>query len=391
MGLLCFSPSLIERLNNSQGRLPPTYIGVRPIREGIEPKSNKTAEKSLENELSEPSKDSGNDDEDVVLSVSFPLKRSADDDDVNEDFLVTDPTTSGKQNDEETDARGDRHFPPVVLPPSLARIALQTNLLTSCVQKTTSTDIEKHSAETKVGATNHDSNLETATKTISVTLERPMQRKVVVDDSLAETWAAQLKDHMKPAETTREQEDLRPMPYTLLPTVWNRHRPQTLGINSDNQIANTKTESSTNESANLSERDPAWAYCHICPGGIDNQPWESDATMVAHILYHGTDLHLSCGAKFGSDLLLYERPRDECHSFAGLRIVHSQSEEQLHLPSPYDLSGYVRGLNTAGKLAMLATVIHDESQSRVAIVDLVLHKVMQTTFRRDAQKTKTEK
>eukprot|EP00957_Ditylum_brightwellii_P134457 10251068-Ditylum_brightwellii.AAC.1 len=52
------------------------------------------------------------------------------------------------------------------------------------------------------------------------------------------------------------------------------------------------------------------------------------------------------------------------------------------IPSPYDLAGYVRGLNTAGKLALLATVITKqdmkggEKQTIVAFVDLALEKIL---------------
>jgi len=47
----------------------------------------------------------------------------------------------------------------------------------------------------------------------------------------------------------------------------------------------------------------------------------------------------------------------------------------LPVPSAYDLAGYVRGLNTAGKLALLATVIIEKDVDKVLIVDLALEKI----------------
>ena len=46
------------------------------------------------------------------------------------------------------------------------------------------------------------------------------------------------------------------------------------------------------------------------------------------------------------------------------------------MPRAYDLAGYVRCLNTAGKLALLGTVVHDDQKGcHVSIIDLALEKV----------------
>jgi hypothetical protein len=125
---------------------------------------------------------------------------------------------------------------------------------------------------------------------------------------------------------------------------------------------------------------------------------EDDHCIVFNQLY-GSNLHISCGAKVGCDFLLYDGPREERHAFAGLRILTTnavnithQEQWQLPIPSPYDLAGFVRCLNTAGKLALLATVIRSNPISnddvdtnstgccrrgnvvKVAFVDLVLEK-----------------
>ena len=57
-------------------------------------------------------------------------------------------------------------------------------------------------------------------------------------------------------------------------------------------------------------------------------------------------------------------------------MVQSNPGDKFPLPRAYDLAGYVRCLNTAGKLALLATVIHDDEMGPyVSIIDLALEKV----------------
>jgi hypothetical protein len=132
-------------------------------------------------------------------------------------------------------------------------------------------------------------------------------------------------------------------------------------------------------------------------------------------------MYASCGAKFGCDWLLYDGPRQSRHAFAGLRILHlnaPQEEKKLttytpctststtststsspikfpHL-CPYDIAGYVRGLNTAGKLALVATVIHGGNElssqpPRIAFVDLALEKILSAPTHQRAYKKKTGK
>ena len=111
---------------------------------------------------------------------------------------------------------------------------------------------------------------------------------------------------------------------------------------------------------------------------------DSDHSIVMEYLHSRTKFFVSCGAKFGCDLLLYDGPRHERHSFAGLRILTTSGciadsmgkdipglgvpanvpglqprVDQLPIPTPYSMSGYVRGLNTAGKLALVATVVRE--------------------------------
>jgi len=150
--------------------------------------------------------------------------------------------------------------------------------------------------------------------------------------------------------------------------------------------------------------------------------YDEDASLIVQHLHHYSNLHIACGAIFGCDFLLYDGPRDVRHSFAGLRIYcckssrkRSRSErrcdnmdeeeegggslnDQLPVPSAYDMAGFVRTMNSARKIALLATVIRDEDvvgvddyvdnspprttattlkpTYRIAIVDLALEKVL---------------
>ena len=108
-------------------------------------------------------------------------------------------------------------------------------------------------------------------------------------------------------------------------------------------------------------------------------------SIVFEYLHRETNFYVSCGAKFGADFLIYDGPREERHAFAGLRILSpplSQSSA-LPLPSAYSLTSFVRCLNTAGKLALLATVEEiqhskeeddDDDDDGVVVLDDDVHK-----------------
>jgi hypothetical protein len=204
---------------------------------------------------------------------------------------------------------------------------------------------------------------------------------VLIDDALGAEWAAALQVSMMPAEETRREESMRLMPYRVVPEVWIRLRPTvTESCDSENVEASPKSTFSD---------ERAWAFCQMRPAN----PSDTGMAAVAQALSEGTNLHLSCGAKFGCDLLLYDGPRHERHAFAGLRVVRSDDGDdktlQFPLPTAYNMAGYVRCLNTAGKLALLGTVVKDSTSGillRVAIVDLALEKVQIASSKRSSRK-----
>lgn len=242
---------------------------------------------------------------------------------------------------------------------------------------------------------------------------------IEVDDALAQLWATKIQGQINIAEQLRSQEPIRPMAYTIVPEVWTRMRPVSTMVT---QSTNYQTTSSANANDSKLISSPEDVYAryttihtdhtfvetnmytkttkcidllrdtnrtedtnnHDDDDDTNNLPYyitsmgklysnENDAKVEDNhciIFNHLYDrnLHISCGAKFGCDFLLYDGPREERHAFAGLRILTpntfnstDQEQSQLPIPSPYDLAGFVRCLNTAGKLALLATVIRTNS------------------------------
>jgi hypothetical protein len=286
----------------------------------------------------------------------------------------------------------------------------------------------------------------------------PLRFHAVLDIELSQQWATMLKDSMLLAETLRDQDDsIRKMPYVLEPEAWTRKRPETLLLMtkrvSDATVPSphaTTVDAAAEAPTTAAEPIPlesvpprSWFGCQYDTTnpsqGLDEMVRQQlqqeqlrremcDAAVV-QLLHSRTHLHVSCGAKFGCDYLLYQGSRNDHHAFAGLRVlVPALSDtcgsaagddgaandangdgtttthfdpvlERLPLPTPYDMAGYVRGLNTAGKLALLATAVpvggddadhqyksHDGQNDkvptyRVAVVDLALKKVRSTTFR----------
>lgn len=183
---------------------------------------------------------------------------------------------------------------------------------------------------------------------------------VKIDDEWAVTWGLTLKATFQLAEERRVNEELRPMPYHVVPEVWSRLRPETIGVVSTSDSSCKQLPADSTLSAVMHQK----------------VPMDMNTCAILQLLHIGTGLHLSCGAKFGCDYLIYDGPRSQRHAFAGLRMVPSNNP----YPTAYDLAGYVRTLNTAGKLALLATVEKRDDTYFVAILDLALIKIATTTF-----------
>jgi hypothetical protein len=160
----------------------------------------------------------------------------------------------------------------------------------------------------------------------------------------------------------------------------------------------------------------------VCRPAIASGP-SSDADAYAHdailslvfeYIHRETPYYVSCGAKFGADYLIYDGPRDERHAFAGLKVLSSATTATsttgagverhdrhgptpvLPIPTAYSLTSFVRCLNTAGKVALLATAVVDVEEAekdhttkgnnnnrgrsrhayRVVFVDVALEKVL---------------
>ena len=189
-------------------------------------------------------------------------------------------------------------------------------------------------------------------------IQRPSYQ---LDDNLSKTWAISIKKGMQAAEQIRNGEDMRPMAYQVVPEVWTRLRPKTL--NDGVQGSPTPTANDFASTVTVAPPESSWSLVTIRQ---NQHSLDSANIAIIDLLYHHTKLHVSCGVKFGCDYLLYDGPRHERHAFAGLRILSGPC-------NPYDLAGYVRGLNTAGKLALVAKV---EADGKVALVDLALEKIL---------------
>ena len=241
------------------------------------------------------------------------------------------------------------------------------------------------------------------------------------DHTLSQEWANRLKEQcVLPAEAIREKEDLRPLAYRLQPEPWQRLRPSL----EEKPVAtwrrgNRPQEVPTKWDFNPKPKEWAPLTCRprFLPATFEtNHKIQHDdiLSIVFEYIHRETPYYISCGAKFGSDFLVYDGPRDKRHAFAGLRVLsrftnsmtgkaskadESISAVELPLPTAYSLTGFVRCLNTAGKLALLATVdevsisnvANEKKRYRVAIVDVALEKVLDVHERKNRGRSKKKK
>ena len=204
------------------------------------------------------------------------------------------------------------------------------------------------------------------------------------DDDLARMWAEKLRVSMKDAEAVRAKEDMRPMAYQLVPEPWTRLRDSAIAVENDPDMMQAQN-CENNIGGDIIQKHSSMVLFANSIRAVSNSEWYDDTQSIVYdCLYNQFGkLHISCGAKFGCHYLLYDGNRKVRHAFAGLRILASEIDSDgkinFNLPTAYNMHGYVRGLNTAGKLALIATVIpsmEKKGNFRVAIVDLALEKIL---------------
>ena len=198
----------------------------------------------------------------------------------------------------------------------------------------------------------------------------------VIDDDLGQIWSDAIAASMKEAEEVRAKEDMRPMAYRLVPEPWKRLRESCKkDFLTDNAEDNNGTPDEVHVHNNI---DDFVVHADNIRPRIELLD-EAHCTFYDCLYHQFPNLHISCGAKFGSDYLFYDGNRKDRHAFAGVRILTTERDDKPHYPLPtsYDMHGFVRCLNSAGKLALLATVVTMEGGGkRVVIVDLALEKVL---------------
>jgi len=201
---------------------------------------------------------------------------------------------------------------------------------------------------------------------------------ITLDRELSAHWADQLGQSFEPVEESRSKEDMREMPYRVAPETWKRLCPDSLWeCRTDLSKEGTGTAANNDDHATAQMRDPSSSY-------------DLTSYLIFRHLQRNSKLHIACGALFGCDFVLYDGKRSERHSFAGLRIYSSRSNS-LPTPSPYDMTGYVRAMTSARKMALVATAVIDErtNSSRLAICELASEKIL--TAKTHIRKGHTEK
>lgn len=360
-----FDSDLVKRLNSRNVRIPTNFVGVRRVRisvrpsklkkcsdhvrstntvftvkltNGIERRMTKQEKKREKYRMKQQQKDDRKrqrqDQTDSTTSILSKLPATESDSTSNFRYYLS--LNNAALEQELAELRGERNgIPPVLLSPAMAIHAEKILCQSGCSRQS-------------------QPNVE-----------------LMYDHQMSKKWATLLKENMRPAEVAREKDKLRPMPYQLTPEPWSRLR-QNMG--------EQKFESSREAQYPIDHLDLKPSKCKsvrmICRPTTEA---DLDASIVFEYLFRESNYYVSCGAKFGCDFLIYDGPREERHAFAGLRILQAKGED-LPIQSAFSLSGFVRCLNTAGKFALLGTVVRDRKGGmpsyRLAFVDIALEKVL---------------
>lgn len=225
----------------------------------------------------------------------------------------------------------------------------------------------------------------------------PKIKTAVMDPNLSSQWATKLQQSMIPIEVSRANEKIRPMAYRVVPQVWKRHCPESLwtveeDVKDSSNVCSSSKESAKKEEKEVQLENPKdtvmsgnnrvnatpttqdhheYTCSHMVTLRDPSLQHDTDTCAIIQHLHQQSKLHITCGATFGCDFLLYDGNREDTHSFAGLRVccstnsmvtsccIRSNVEEGIQFPIPtaYDMYGFVRSMNTARKIALLATVV----------------------------------
>lgn len=379
--LILFDTALLETLQQ-QYRLPGTYIGVRRIRPSTREVQQKafanvspkvvlppisytvTTEDGRERRMTATEKRAAKEERTKLYKA---LLQQAKEKQQQEREARTTQTEKETARDED-DAAGATQSQelPTTTKASLEDLSLEKRLATEQADakdrdryyyfKTSQTSLEQELADLR-GERNGVPPILLSPAQACLLTASHQSPPPVLDDDYALQWATDLRQSMEPALTQRHSEDMRGLVYDVVPEVWKRFRP-TFDVDDIPSLDARSTDKETDK------KDHSRDTLSCAIGPTEDPDWP----ILMRALYRGRGLHVGCGAKFGSDVLLYDGPRSKRHAFAGLRLVRRQAR----IPRAYDMAGFVRCLNTANKLALLAVVI---DQKRVAILDLALVKI----------------
>ncbi|GMH77030.1 hypothetical protein TrST_g5408 [Triparma strigata] len=224
---------------------------------------------------------------------------------------------------------------------------------------------------------------------------------------LACSWVCKVEAGMEGAVKERmEEENIRAMPYTVTPEVWKRMNPMN-GEGKKGEDVIVGGLATVNGPVSSDPKSHSIPFAPLPPLNAETEEAVSlpaTTLAVAYANLQGMGLHVSCGAKFGADFLIYDGPRDGRHAFGGVRcygyrkVVGVENEGDVKPPRAQDLAGFVRGLNTVGKIGLLAFVEEQVERRegavvtvgyRVGYVDLVLEKIL--TAETHKKRGRTEK
>jgi len=182
------------------------------------------------------------------------------------------------------------------------------------------------------------------------------------------------------AERKRVKEKgIRELPYTLVPEGWRRGLEESEGNEGREEGEGQQSEGGKEEEEGVVDKgegggNGVWNF-QICDHFFDVMEWigspggYGSAVTLHTYLHRELGLHVSCGATFGCDYIAYDGDREERHAFAGFRVVDVREGWEGKVRAD-DLTGWVRAMNTAGKIAVVGFVRGGE----VGCVDVVLEK-----------------